>query len=288
MGLERSSAAVAIVAGLSLSSPPALALQVPRFPSAVELVELSVLVRGSEGPIRDLRAADFEVRDNGVVQEVELALTEALPLEVVLALDVSGSVAGAKLRALKQASHALVDGLRPPDRAALVTFAEMLRLRSPASGDFATLRARIDELQGEGGTSLVDGAFAAMLLAQGSGRALAIVFTDGQETVSWLQAKDVLAAAERTDAVVYVVRIGDEGKGFLRPIATATGGRLLGLPSSERLREAFLEILGEFRARYVLRYAPKGVERGGFHRLAVRLKSRSARVLARKGYRVGR
>jgi hypothetical protein len=68
-------------------SPPA---PTPRFGARVEVVKVSILVRGAEGPVLGLRAADFEVRDNGVRQEVERVLFEELPLDVILAFDVSG------------------------------------------------------------------------------------------------------------------------------------------------------------------------------------------------------
>jgi len=170
-----------------------LGAQVPRFPARVETVELSVLVRGPDGPIPDLRVEDFDVRDNGVTQRAGLVRSEALPLNVILAFDVSGSVRGAKLAELRRASHALLAGLQPGDRAALLTFADTLRLRAPLGADLASLRARLDELDAEGGTSLRDGTFAAMALGEAvQGRLLAVVFTDGEETVSWLPEKDVL------------------------------------------------------------------------------------------------
>ena len=266
-----------------------LAVQVPRFEARIEVVKVSVLVRGREGPILGLRAADFEVRDNGVAQQVEQVVSEELPLSVMLAFDVSGSIRGEKLVELKRASHALVDGLRPEDRAALLTFAEELRLRPSLDTDRSALRARIDSLGAEGGTSLVDATFAVLALGDATpGRVLAVVFTDGQESASWLPQADGLDAAKRSEVVVYGVRVGWEGPRFLGDVASTTGGRLLQMASPDRLRQAFLEILEEFRTRYVLRYTPRGVERKGWHRLDVRVKGRSAKILVRKGYLVSR
>jgi Ca-activated chloride channel family protein len=264
-----------------------LSAQVPRFESGVEVVKVSVLVRGADGPILGLRAEDFEVRDDGVAQDVELALLEELPLSVILAFDVSGSVKGEKLSELKRASQALVDGLRPGDQAALLTFADTLRLRPPLGADLAPVRARIEALDAEGGTALADGAFAAMALGDAeAGRVLAVVFTDGQETVSWLKEQEVLDAAKRTDVVLYAVRIGAEGKHLLGRIASTTGGRLLEVGAADQLRQAFLEILAEFRTRYLLRFTPRGIQRPGWHRLDVRVKGRAAKILAQKGYLV--
>jgi VWFA-related protein len=283
----RTAAAVAL--SLCALAPPAASPQVPRFEARVEVVKLSVLVRGPAGPIRGLGAADFEVRDNGVAQEIESVLVEEVPLTVVLAFDVSGSVEGEKLRGLKRAGHALVDGLRSGDRAALVTFADTLSLRPPLDTDLAALRNRLDALAAEGGTSLVDGTFAALALGDAlPGRVLAVVFTDGLETASWLPQGYAVDAAKRTEVVLYGVRVGREGPAFVEQVASTTGGRLLQVGSPDRLRQAFVEILDEFRTRYVLRYTPRGVAPPGWHRLDVRVKARSAKVVVRKGYLVTR
>jgi VWFA-related protein len=269
--------------------------QVPRFETRVELVKVSVLVQGAEGPILGLRPTDFEVRDNGVLQVLDDAVFEELPLNVILAFDVSGSMnfeasgsaKGNRMAALKRAAHALVDDLRPGDQAALLTFATMLFLRQALVPDFPALHTRIDSLDGEGGTSLVDATFAAIALGDVvPGRVLTIVFTDGQENMSWLRQADVLDAAKRSDVVVYGVRVGGGESSFLDNVASTTGGRRLQTESPDRLQQAFLEILSEFRTRYLLRYTSRGIKREGWHRLDVRVKGQRAKVLERKGYLV--
>jgi hypothetical protein len=71
---------------------------------------------------------------------------------------------------------------------------------------------------------------------------------------------------------------------FLEAIADATGGRLLKADTTEKLPKAFDDILREIRTRYVLTYSPKGVDAPGWHRIDVKVKSRSAEVKARPGY----
>jgi len=68
--------------------------QVPDFPVKVEVVRVNVLVKGRDGSLPDLTAADFELRDNGVPQEIEVVASGHTPLSLILALDVSGSVEG--------------------------------------------------------------------------------------------------------------------------------------------------------------------------------------------------
>jgi VWFA-related protein len=224
------------------------------------------------------------VIDSGVRQEVETALREELPLNLFLAFDVSGSVKGKSLGELKDAALAVVDGLRPGDQAALLTFADTLRLNVPLGSDVARLRTQIASLDAEGGTALVDGTFAALALGDGVGRVVAIVFTDGVETASWLSGADVAETAKQSDVVLYAVHLGDQAARFLDHVTSATGGRRLPVSSPDRLRKTFLDILAEFKARYVLSYTPRGVESKGWHRIDVRVRDQSARVLARKGY----
>ena len=62
-----------------------------------------------------LAAADFELLDEGVPQKIDLATFEKLPVDLVLALDVSASVQGERLERLIEASQGMMDGLQPGD-----------------------------------------------------------------------------------------------------------------------------------------------------------------------------
>src|SRR3954466_2860650 len=92
-------------AWLVLTTMALLAAQPPpsgqqRFRSSVNAVRVDVLAMDDRRPITGLTAADFELRDNGVVQDIQLVDTQELPLGIVCALDVSDSVAGPVLDAL--------------------------------------------------------------------------------------------------------------------------------------------------------------------------------------------
>ena len=97
----------------------------------------------------------------------------------------------------------------------------------------------------------------------------------------------MLETARRSSAIVYAVRVHspDEPRPrFLDDLVRATGGRLFEAASEQHLRERFLDVLGDIRARYVLRYTPSGERRPGWHVLDVRLRRGKADVLARPGY----
>jgi VWFA-related protein len=271
---------------ISVASSP---LQSPAFSSKVEAVRVDVLATDNGQPIRGLVAADFEILDNGVPQEVDLVSFEQIPLNVILALDMSESVAGERLDHLRGAGRELLGGLKREDQAALVTFSHRIVLGAALTSDAAVVRTALDAAIPFGNTALIDGAYAAIMLGESdAGRALVIVFSDGLDTSSWLTADAVLNAAKRSDAVVYSVSVQSRVKPeFLRDLTSFTGGRLFEVEKTANLGSIFLGVLEEFRQRYLVSYTPRGVPKDGWHKLDVHLKNRKATIKARPGYLAG-
>jgi VWFA-related protein len=265
------------------------AIQPPAYSTKIESVRVDVLVTDGGKPLLGLRPADFDVLDDGVPQQVDLVSFEQIPLNVILALDMSDSVAGERLAQLQDAGGAVLAGLAKDDQAALVTFSNFVSLASPLSGRVADTRRALDDAYGYGATSLVDGVYAAMQVGESdAGRALLIVFSDGLDTSSWLTADAVLDAARRSDAVAYSAAIGEgASSSFLRELSALTGGTLYKIESTRDLRAAFVRILEEFRHRYLISYSPRGVPQSGWHRLDVKVKNRRATIKARPGYLAG-
>jgi VWFA-related protein len=281
--------APAAAAAVLLASCSALAQEIPVFRSAVEVVRLDVAVLRDGKRVDGLGPADFEVKDDGVLQTVEVVGDEdgtAKPLDVVLALDVSDSVRGEPLARLKAAAHAFVDLLRPDDSFSLLTFASRVeRLISPADSRERAHEV-IESTTAELATSLHDAAYAAVVTADATrGRPLALILSDGEDHGSWLPADRVLRAAQVSELVAHAVFMGPSGTPpvFLRELASATGGEAWRADYGE-LREALARALAEFRNRYTLRYERTGTSRPGFHRLEIRVKQSGAKVRARAGY----
>jgi len=265
-----------------------LLAQVPAFSSKVEAVRIDVLVTENGRPVRGLQAGDFDVLDNGVPQPVDLVSYEDIPLNVILAFDMSESLDQTSLDHLRNAGKTLLDGLKRDDHAALVTFSHVVTQRAPLTSEFDLVRGALDDAVPSGHTSLVDASFAAMMIGESDvGRSLVIVFSDGVDTASWLSAESVLETARRCDAVVYGVEVGGSRSGFSRALTSATGGRLMEIQSTRDLNATFRAILDEFRERYLISYSPKGVTAAGWHRLDVRVNGRNAAVKSRPGYLSG-
>jgi VWFA-related protein len=260
------------------------------FKSRVESVRLDALVLDRGQPVLGLTADDFEIRDNGALQTVTLLGAGALPLDVILLLDMSGSLSVQRLEALRAAGGALLDALGPADRAALVTFSREIHRAQPLTHDVGGVRRALERETPSGPTVLVDAMFAAIGMTDpGDRRSLLIVFSDGLDTASWLQPDAVVRAAERSDVVIYAVSTSSakHAPGVLRQVTDSTGGQLLEVDSAS-LSTAFTRVLNEFRQRYVLSYTLSSAPSGGWHRLDVRVKNRDLTVRARPGYRVVR
>ncbi len=268
-----------------LLTSSAVAAQQLTFTQTVSAVRVDVLVTDRGQPVPGLGAGDFDVRDNGVPQKVDLVNFETVPLNVVLALDVSGSVNGKQFDELRAAGEGVVNALKPGDQVALLTFNEAVTLRTGLTTSAARVRAALAQQPGLGETALVNASYSAIVLGESdTHRALAIVFSDGADTASFLRPDSVIDTAKRSDAVVYAVTPGGAAP-FLQQLCEQTGGRVVGVGSTTRVAETFLSILNEFRHRYLVSYTPTGVAKPGWHRLDVRVRNhRGADVRARPGY----
>lgn len=278
----------------------------------VEAVRVDVLVTDGHRPVGGLSASDFDLRDSGVRQQIATAQLEDVPLSVILTLDTSDSVKGPPLAHLKAAATAAIRTLMPADRASLLTFSGSPVRRSGWTADQRVLDAAIASSEAGGSTSLHDAAYAALTMREPRpGRMLVLLFTDGADTSSWLSGLSVMDIARRTEAVVYAVAVRQRGlqpvpyrfdfssglqppaphvdrqilgRPFLLDLAEETGGQFVTADSSEDLARLFVQVMSEFRSRYLLTYTPRGVDAGGWHPIEVRLNGRKGTVTARRGY----
>jgi VWFA-related protein len=265
------------------ASRAGVAAQQPVFSARVDTVRVDVDVSRGDRPVLGLTAGDFEVFDNGVRQNVDLMAASALPVNVVLVLDTSKSLDAAERAHLTAAGTTIVDALRPDEQAAFVTFSQRVAIRSLFSSDRGALKALIAAPAPAGDTALNDAAHAAMLVGTAAaGRPIVILFSDGEDTASFLDDRAVLDMARRTGAVVCAVSLGKQG-GVLPELTDLTGGVFVKETSLARVARRFAEILESFRRRYVISFTPAGVSGEGWHKLSVRVKG-GAQVRARTGY----
>jgi Ca-activated chloride channel homolog len=288
MSRKRVSATLAAAAVVLTWSGPQAGRQQATFSAGVEAVRIDALVKDGKRIVPGLGPTDFQIRDNGVPQTVDLVLLEQVPLYVVLVLDASESVVGERLEQLRAAGLAAVGGLVDRDQAALLTFNQSVSLASGRTTDVRALRAALQRIRPAGGTALHDAIHAGVVVGDShDARTLVLVFTDGADTSSFLPKEAVLDTVRRSDAVVYAALEGSRTP-FLEQVTAETGGSLSMVGSTKDLPGLFAQILDEFRHRYLIGYTPKGVTKGGWHRIEVSVKGRPYTVKARAGYQVGR
>jgi VWFA-related protein len=281
----------------------------PRFRSGVDVVRVDALVTDAGRAVTGLTAANFELRDNGIVQEIDSVTIDEVPVSMLLVLDTSNSVEGETLQRLKEAANAAIDALTDEDRAAILTFASAVTLHAGWTAPSPSLRGAIREVRAGGATSLYDALCAALTLRDDvpGRRPFVVLFSDGGDNSSWLPARAVLERARSSDAVVYVVtrrpprrdaRLEYRSGVTLWPpdraaipreptvveLANLTGGHTFVAERADRLRDAFANVVLQVRSRYLIAYRPGGVESTGWHRIDLRLKDRSGTITARRGY----
>jgi Ca-activated chloride channel homolog len=296
-------ALAALPLALAALTPPA------QFRASVDVVRIEALALERGRPIGGITAADFHVTDNGATQAITVRPLGTEGVDVVVALDTSGSVEGERLEHLQAGTRALVAQLTARDRATLVVFNHALLL-DPADAVPGILGARIGALTAQGRTSLVDAVTTALVWSAGRERpTLAIVFSDGLDTASWTRLDQALTLAKSTDVVVDAVVAGEmvslarlapaladaqvglpgrqqptASERFLHELTGLTGGRVRDGDAGDRLAGAFREALEHFRARYEITYTPTGTQ-PGWHEIDVKVVGRrGTSVQARKGY----
>jgi hypothetical protein len=263
------------------------------FRTAVDGVSVSVSVRQGTQPVTGLTVDDFELTDNGVVQQIASLSFETLPIDVTLLLDVSTSVQGRRLERLKQSVRETTTLLGEDDRLRLIAVQFDLHQVFPFQA--GGVPPPVDTLSASGGTALYDGLAAALMrAAEPDRRQLIVAYTDGQDTTSILDVDALTAIAGFADAVLHVVvaasststraRSEIPAAGLLESLAGRTGGQLFLIDPAAPVTDAFRQAIEEFRTSYVLRYRPDGVGPGGWHEIGVTVKGGEYDVRARRGY----
>lgn len=281
------------------------ALMAQTFRSQTDAVTISASVKKENQPVAGLSADDFRLTDNGVPQRIELVTVEAVPIDLSLFLDTSGSTAGVQDR-MKRDVKAIAAMLRPSDRYRVITIGLSVDESVPWQAASADLALNVRPL---GGISLIyDAVTASLLHATEPGRRhLAVGLTDGIDCGSVVDGPTLVEISARTETVLHVIYshgreapypngalawctpVDGREVDFLERAANRTGGGMHSSVFGDPAIREFSKILDDFRASYVLRYSPSGVARAGWHAVAVDVpKLRGATVRARSGYFAGR
>ena len=233
----------------------------------VNLVNVFVTVTDQHGaPIGGLTKANFVLKEDDHEQEIMVFDKEsALPLSI--ALEIYTSLSTRHDLPLEQASakrfaHEI---LRPVDGLSVYAFSEVVNEVTPGyTADLKRIDESIDHIHMGAATALYDAIYlASRALDHRKGRKVIVLITDGGDTISSVDYKAALRAAEQAEAIVYSIIVvpiessaGREtgGEHALIQLSEDTGGKYYYATSISQLDEAFHKISDELRTQYLLAY----------------------------------
>jgi Ca-activated chloride channel family protein len=234
----------------------------------VKLVNVFVTVTDARGaPVANLQKENFLLKEDGKEQRIAIFSREsALPLSIVLAVDTSLSTRKdlpLELTSARKFAHAIV---RPQDGMALYKFSEEVSEVVPFTSDLKKIDAGIDRVRNGAATALYDAIFlGSQALGRRQGRKVMVLITDGDDTMSQMNYKQALRAAQESEAIIYSIIIvpieasagrDTGGEHALIQISADTGGKYYYATSLAQLDDAFRQIGDELRTQYLLAYYP--------------------------------
>jgi VWFA-related protein len=255
----------------------------------VNLVLVDATVKNKAGQIMvDLKQENFELREDGTPQKIEIFSRDELPLDVALVLDLSDSI-GPFLVPLRQAANIALSALKPEDQVALFTFSTEAQMRVPFTHDKSQIADMIGGFQTGGATNINDAIFLPaqyLLNAPQKDRRVIILISDDVGTSAGGQGtRDIVTEAIASDAVVYNLRIPGynppetrmaaamtPGLVDIRKVVEQTGGEVFNVPDVAHLDEDFRALIQRIKSRYTLGYYTNATAAlGKPHKIDVRL-----------------
>ncbi len=299
--MTRFAAALVIAVGATMTAASERP-QRPTFRAGTDVVTITAFVRQGNLTVPGLTASDFDVTDNGVRQAVSVIPGEAVPFDLTIVLDLSGSVE-CMLDNLKGQVREVAALLRPDDRLRLVTFSDkIVDIFGFLPGDS---ELPLDALRAGPLTPLYDSMAMTMMRVRPADRGQVVVLlTDGMDTSSTFTLNDVRDIALRSEDVFHLfmvhaspVRVpsdcenvhtnantrrfwwpqqpdlvdGTPPTQVMGDIARMTGGEMSEIVERDHIPGDLKQAIDDFRASYILQYTVQGVDPKGRHKLSVKL-----------------
>ena len=291
----------------------------------VNVVQLFFNVKDKHGAlIPNLTKNDFEIAEDGKPQTIKYFTAESnLPLTLGMMIDASGSQRNVIDMEKEVGAAFLKQILTDKDEAFVISFDITVDLLQDFTRDTHRLQAALNKakvnvdyssggIPGMGGgpvpqrgnspgTLLYDAVYLSAhdMLSKEVGRKAMILLTDGQDEGSRLKIQDAIEAAQKADAIVYVLLCADRGfyggfggysgEGEMRKLTEQTGGRVINVGNKfDKLREAFDQIAAELRSQYNIGYTPTNAKKDGTYRKLEIKDKQGYKIQARSGYYAGK
>ena len=257
----------------------------------VEVVQVTAVVSDRGRFIKGLPQNAFRVFEDNVPQKITHFSAEGSPLEIVIAVDVSASMAQS-MPQLKTSVKKFLGALGPKDQVTLTAFNDNLFTLTRRETNAEQRLKAVDKLAPWGGTALYDVIIRGLqLLTRQPGRRVLVVFSDGDDRTSHATLDAVEQAVRASDATLFMVALGravrsDALKTGIDRLVDLSGGRALFVDRADRLDEPFAEIIEELANQYLLGYESTNTKSdGAWREIKVELPNHRHSVRARQGYR---
>ena len=234
----------------------------------VKLVNVFVTVTDAHSaPVGGLTKDNFSLLEDGQEQKISIFEKQsAVPLSIALAVDTSMSTRHdlpLEQSSAKRFAHTI---LRPVDALSVYGFSEYVNKSTDFTADLKRIDEGIDHIRLGAATALFDAIYVVShALDRRQGRKVIVLITDGGDTISKVDYKEAVRAAEEAEAIVYSIIVvpiensaGREtgGEHALIQLSEDTGGKYYYATSMAQLDEAFQKISDELRTQYLLAYYP--------------------------------
>jgi Ca-activated chloride channel family protein len=230
-----------------------------------------------------LTAKDFTVTEGGVERAVRDVQPTTAPFNLVLLLDVSGSVEE-RIDFIRKAALAFLSTAGPQDRIAIVSFRDDVQLVSEFTSDRGVLTERIKDIQAGGATSLYDAlgySLVHVLRPLRGERTGVVVLSDGDDNRSFLSFPVIVDAVYETGAIIYPLYVpsglipssgAPAASSTLDPtrtrfleltsraeeegarLAEVSGGKYYPITRLEQLQRAYDDVAAQLRTAYTITY----------------------------------
>lgn len=257
----------------------------------VEVVQVTVTVTDDSGHfVPDIPRSAFKVFEDDKPQPITYFSSEDVPLELIVAVDISGSMTTAMTK-LKKAVKDFLLAVPGEHQVTLLGFNDTVFPLTRKTTDPNERARAVDRLAPWGATALYDVIVRGVdMLGRQTGRKALVVFTDGEDQGSHVALEDVERRLQASDVTLYMI---GQGRGIsqeylkktMQRLTVPTGGRMFATDSVDELQGAFSDLLEELSNQYLLGYPPLNTRRDDTWReIKVQVEGHSG-VRARQGYR---
>ena len=264
----------------------------PTFRADTRLVEVYAAVEDHQGHYVDgLAQSDFKILDEGQPQTVKYFESSSGAIACALLIDTTASM-DKVLPKLKNSVASLIDDFGPKDSIAIYSFAEHLNVQQAFTTDKDLAKRATLKLRAGGNTALFDAlSQASSEVAQQHGKKALIVFTDGDDNASVINASAATNRAKKSGLPVFTIAEGEATQSpklekMLTDLSKSTGGTSYEVKNVKDIDEVFKKITNDLQHMYLLGYAPATPSADSkWHKIEVTVPGvKGSHIRAKEGY----